>query len=153
VLLGRPFREHIGNMGIYWEPIGNLKGTCWEQNEKNPTSQLKRNKSMHFECMLSLPIDCMKFLFPKLVNPSLHHQVLQSLQLMKFLWGPILTPSNKIVNSDSKITNHHLTKLSTLTQIAWCLTSQLLSNFSRTFFSTPRSLLGPDPHRGIRSSN
>jgi hypothetical protein len=37
----------------------------------------------------------------KTVNPSLHHQVLQSLQLMKFLWGPILTPSNKIVNSDT----------------------------------------------------
>jgi hypothetical protein len=27
---------------------------------------LKEKKSRHFECMLSLPIDCMKFLFPKL---------------------------------------------------------------------------------------
>jgi hypothetical protein len=32
-----------------------------------PTTQnLKEKKSRHFECMLSLPIGCMKFLFPKL---------------------------------------------------------------------------------------
>jgi len=32
-------REHIENLiETHWEPIGNLKGTCWEQreNEKNP---------------------------------------------------------------------------------------------------------------------
>jgi hypothetical protein len=49
--------------------------TFWEQrkNEKNPfppapapTQNLKEKKSRHFECMLSLPIGCMKFLFPKL---------------------------------------------------------------------------------------
>jgi hypothetical protein len=28
--------------------------------------KLKRKNSRHFECMLSLPIGCMKFLFPKL---------------------------------------------------------------------------------------
>jgi hypothetical protein len=28
--------------------------------------KLKRKKPRHFECMLSLPIGCMKFLFPKL---------------------------------------------------------------------------------------
>jgi hypothetical protein len=44
-----------------------LKETCWEQrkNEKIPAPKLKRKKSRHFECMLSLPIGCMKFLFPK----------------------------------------------------------------------------------------
>jgi hypothetical protein len=30
------------------------------------TQNLKEKKSRHFECMLSLPIGCMKFLFPKL---------------------------------------------------------------------------------------
>jgi hypothetical protein len=28
--------------------------------------KLKRKIARHFECMLSLPIGCMKFLFPKL---------------------------------------------------------------------------------------
>jgi hypothetical protein len=45
------------------------------KNEKNPLplpllpqkKTLKKIKSRHFECMLSLPINCMKFLFPKLV--------------------------------------------------------------------------------------
>jgi hypothetical protein len=33
-----------------------------------PHPKLKRKiKSKHFECMLSLPMGCMKFLFPKLV--------------------------------------------------------------------------------------
>jgi hypothetical protein len=40
------------------------------ENEKNPLPQNPKNliekKSRHFECMLSLPIGCMKFLFPKL---------------------------------------------------------------------------------------
>jgi hypothetical protein len=37
--------------------------------KKNPPPNrptLKRKKSGHFECMLSLPIGCMKFLFLKL---------------------------------------------------------------------------------------
>jgi hypothetical protein len=41
-----------------------------KENEKNPTpapaQNLKEKKSSHFECMLSLPVGCMKFLFPKL---------------------------------------------------------------------------------------
>jgi hypothetical protein len=54
-----------------------LKGTCWEQrkNEKNPSSphpKLKNEKFRHFECMLSLPIGWMKFLFPKLFVPILN---------------------------------------------------------------------------------
>jgi len=39
-----------------WEPDGNMLGTK-KKNEK---------KSRHFECMLSLRVGCMKFLFPKL---------------------------------------------------------------------------------------
>jgi hypothetical protein len=31
-----------------------------------PTQNLKEKKSRHFECMLSLPIGYIKFLFPKL---------------------------------------------------------------------------------------
>jgi hypothetical protein len=32
----------------------------------HPTQNLKEKKSRHFECMLSVPIGGMKFLFPKL---------------------------------------------------------------------------------------
>jgi hypothetical protein len=59
--------------GIYWEPDGNPLGT-WREHigskgkwKKSPPPQnLKEKKSRHFECMLSLPLGCMKFLFPKL---------------------------------------------------------------------------------------
>jgi len=59
----------IGNTlgGTPWEPrelIRNLKGTCWEQRKNE-----KRIKAF-FECMLSLPIGCMKFLCSKTVR---HH--------------------------------------------------------------------------------
>jgi hypothetical protein len=37
-----------------------------EENPAPPPQNLKEKKSRHFECMLSLPIGCMKFLFPKL---------------------------------------------------------------------------------------
>jgi hypothetical protein len=38
------------------------------KNQQPPPNQnLKEKKSWHFECMLSLPIGCMKFLFPKLL--------------------------------------------------------------------------------------
>jgi hypothetical protein len=54
--------------------LGNILGTHWElEGNKGkmkkflpPTQNLKENKLRHFECMLSLPIGCMKFLFPKL---------------------------------------------------------------------------------------
>jgi hypothetical protein len=62
--------------GSFWGPrehIGNLKGTCWEQKKNEKKSlpspspyNLKGKKSRHFECMPSLSIGCMKFLFPKL---------------------------------------------------------------------------------------
>jgi hypothetical protein len=38
-----------------------------KNNPAPPTQNLKGEKSRHFECMLSLPIGCMKFLFPKLL--------------------------------------------------------------------------------------
>jgi hypothetical protein len=53
-----------------------LKRNILEQRKKEknpsptppttPTQNLKEKKSRHFECMLSLPIGCIKFLFPKL---------------------------------------------------------------------------------------
>jgi hypothetical protein len=66
VLLGTPFGELIGN-------IGDLKGTKDKRKKiplpppsTPPTQNLKEKKSRHFECLLSLPIGCMKFLIPKL---------------------------------------------------------------------------------------
>ncbi len=53
--------------GAHWEPDGNTlgprRGTRWE----HPTQNSKEKKTRFFECMLSLPIGCMKFLFPKLL--------------------------------------------------------------------------------------
>jgi hypothetical protein len=36
------------------------------KNNSHPTSPQKEKTKAHHECMLSLPIGCMKFLFPKL---------------------------------------------------------------------------------------
>jgi hypothetical protein len=57
-------------MGTHWELEGNMLGTK-EKRKKilpphHPTQNLKGKKSEHFECMLSVPICYMKFLFPKL---------------------------------------------------------------------------------------
>jgi hypothetical protein len=45
-----------------------------QKKKKNPprpppptTQNLKGKRSRHFECMLGLPIGCMKFIFPKLL--------------------------------------------------------------------------------------
>jgi hypothetical protein len=74
---------YIGEMGrtlgktyrikarCFWEKPW---GTNWEKMKYKkkppppppPQANLKEKKSRHFECMLSLPIGCMKFLFPKL---------------------------------------------------------------------------------------
>jgi len=57
----------IGN--THGEHIGNLLEQ--RKNEKNlplsppPPPKLKRKKTRHLECRLSLPIGCMKLLFPK----------------------------------------------------------------------------------------
>jgi len=54
-------------MGTHWELEGNTLGTMEKRKKTSPPNlKLKRKKSRHFECMLSLPIGCMKFLFPKL---------------------------------------------------------------------------------------
>jgi hypothetical protein len=49
--------------------FGNFMGTM-DKNKKFPVphpSCSKRKKLDRYECMLSLPIGCMKFLFPKLL--------------------------------------------------------------------------------------
>ncbi len=57
--------EHIGNLMVTWrERVGN-KGNM-KKILLPPPQNLKEKKSRHFECMLSLPIGCMKFLLPKL---------------------------------------------------------------------------------------
>jgi hypothetical protein len=58
-------------MGAHWELKGNMLGTKEKRKKSSfpppsPPGKLKRKKSRHFECMLSLPIGCMKFLFLKL---------------------------------------------------------------------------------------
>jgi hypothetical protein len=53
-------------MGIHWELEVYMLGTKEKWPPPSPTQNLKENKSRHFECMLNLPIGCMKFLFPKL---------------------------------------------------------------------------------------
>jgi len=64
--IGNTIGKHIGN-------LGNIKGTCWEhvgnkgKMKKIPPRQ-EKTRANH-ECMLSLPIGCMKFLFPKLFVP------------------------------------------------------------------------------------
>jgi hypothetical protein len=40
-----------------------------------PTQNLKEKESRHFECMLSLPIGCMKFLFPELFITIFGHEL------------------------------------------------------------------------------
>jgi len=57
-------------LGTSWEAFGNSGGTNWEEGEKKqkilPTPSPKGKKQAHHEGMLSLPIGCRKFLFPKL---------------------------------------------------------------------------------------
>jgi hypothetical protein len=64
VLLGASWGMHPGT----WEPFGNILGTRG-RNQKfppsHPTPKRKKNRA-HCYCMLSLPIGCMNFLFPKL---------------------------------------------------------------------------------------
>jgi hypothetical protein len=46
-----------------------MLGTKEKRKKSSPfpqTQNLKENKAWPLECMLSLPIGCMKFLFPKL---------------------------------------------------------------------------------------
>jgi len=64
VLLGTPFGKQIGS---HLELEGNQEKKKKILPPPPSTPQnLKEKKSRHFECMLSLPIDCMKFGFSKL---------------------------------------------------------------------------------------
>jgi hypothetical protein len=60
-------------MGTHWEFERNIKGTCWKQrkNEKNPPTPSKEKTRANNECMLSLPIGCMKFHFQNCSSPFL----------------------------------------------------------------------------------
>jgi hypothetical protein len=52
-----------------WEHFGNLMGTREKQTKKKnpvPHPLFKKKNLTIYECMLSRPIGCMKFLFPKL---------------------------------------------------------------------------------------
>jgi len=68
---GRKPRSHWEHLGECILELGNLLGTSWEQGEKTknslpPTLPPKGRNRAHPYCMLSLPIGCMNFLFPKL---------------------------------------------------------------------------------------
>jgi hypothetical protein len=60
--------EYIENLiGTHLELEGNMLGTKGKWKNPPPLTQnFKEKKWRHFECMLSLPIGCMKFLYPKL---------------------------------------------------------------------------------------
>jgi hypothetical protein len=71
VLLGTPLGTPLGG-GASREHDENILGTHWEQGRKTkkitPHPQKEKNKiknRAHHECMLRLPIGCMKFVFPK----------------------------------------------------------------------------------------
>jgi hypothetical protein len=63
---------HYGTTQELEECQGNMLGTDWEHRRKKqtitppPTPPPKGKNRAHNECMLSLPVGCMKFLFPKL---------------------------------------------------------------------------------------
>jgi len=69
VLLRAPLWNTLGTLGTHWELERNMLGTKGKKKDPPPPppfSKLNRKKSRHFECMLSLPIGSMEFLFPKL---------------------------------------------------------------------------------------
>jgi hypothetical protein len=66
VLLGTPW-ELENALETCWEHIGNKgKKSKITPPTPPPTSPLKGKIKAGHECMLSLPISCMKYLFPKL---------------------------------------------------------------------------------------
>ncbi len=87
------------------ENLGNLKGTWWKHvrntlEKKKPKqkkilpSPPKGKNRAHHECMLSLPIGCMKFLFP----PKLYYLLAQRLGRIDLYWSPPHTqcqPANR----------------------------------------------------------
>jgi hypothetical protein len=69
-------REQLGNLanfkgthlGTLWEHVGKHIGNKGKKKIKNPSppSPSKEKNKAHHGCMLSLLIDCMELLFPKL---------------------------------------------------------------------------------------
>jgi hypothetical protein len=72
-------------------PRGNTLGT-WREHIGNKGKMKK--KSRHFECMLSLPIECMKLLFLELV----HHHFLATANTTIINWGYLLCWTLKIMS-------------------------------------------------------
>jgi hypothetical protein len=67
--IGNTLGEHIWNlMGTHWELEGNKEKM--KKSSPTPLPNLIEKKSRHFECMLRLPIGCMKFSISKTVG---HH--------------------------------------------------------------------------------
>ncbi len=72
--LGESIWEHLGNyLGTLCEHKENTVGTKWGKKKSlsplpptAPSPPPKKKTATIFHCMLSLPIDCMKFFFPKL---------------------------------------------------------------------------------------
>jgi len=63
VLLGTPYGTTWGTLRELDE---NKLRTRWEQGKKAKKKLPQDEKRAHHECMLSLPIGCVKFLYPKL---------------------------------------------------------------------------------------
>jgi hypothetical protein len=92
--IGNVLGEHIGNLEnilrTWWEPIGNLKGTCWEQrkNEKKssfpPTQNLKEKRikalwvhaePSHWLHEISISKITRHHFWPRLIPPIIYCQL------------------------------------------------------------------------------
>ncbi len=63
---------HLGNaLGSWWEPIKNLKGTCWEQrkNEKNPPPPSPPPEPSHWLHEISFSKTVSHHFWPELIPP------------------------------------------------------------------------------------
>jgi hypothetical protein len=80
----------LGTWGTSRKHDENMLGTHWEQGRKtkknSPHPTHKRKNKVHHECMWSLPIGYMKFLFPKLIC----HHFWPVLMVGALIWGHIV---------------------------------------------------------------
>jgi hypothetical protein len=53
-------------LGTHWEFGRNIKGTSWDKRKMKKSPPSPEKTRANHECMLSLLIGCMKFVFPKL---------------------------------------------------------------------------------------
>jgi hypothetical protein len=92
--LGECIWEHLRNLGILWELDEKMLRTHWEQGEKQtitfatqPHPQKWKNRP-DCECRLSLPISCMKFLFPNLLVTNFWPGLMARAEI----WGIVKLP-------------------------------------------------------------